>query len=90
MIITRKRAQRLIRAGHASCAGLTTDDAVTYRIVNRHDLQRTDHYVAESQDIAAEINNEEAWITCPDCKQDYPAKLKHCQCEYQTDDDFFN
>jgi len=54
MIITKKYAQRLVREGKATEEGRTTDQArwaerdmgKTYRIVTRHDLQRTDHYEA--------------------------------------------
>ena len=53
MIITRKYAMRLVREGKARIDGRTTDQArwsdcdngKTYRIVERLDVQRTDHYV---------------------------------------------
>ena len=45
-IIKRKTSLRLIRQGKASSAGLMYDGKDTYRVINRHDLSRTDHYLS--------------------------------------------
>ena len=44
MIITRKTAKQLIKAGKAHCVGHTTTDH-TYAIIDRYDEQRTDHCI---------------------------------------------
>jgi len=53
MIITRKTAEQLIKAGKAHCVGHTTtasdwaqrDYGHTYAIIDRYDEQRTDHCI---------------------------------------------
>lgn len=44
MIISRNYAKRLIREKLATENGATFDSGQWWRIVNRHDLQRVDHY----------------------------------------------
>ena len=52
MIITKKYARKLVKAGKAKIDGRTTDQPTweqryggkTYVVVQRYDLQRTDHY----------------------------------------------
>lgn len=56
MKITRRTAQKLIKAGKASEEGLmSTGDfypqGTVMVILNRHDLMRTDHYEATDADI---------------------------------------
>lgn len=46
MIIKTATAKRLIAAGKAENLGTVTQDGKTYMIVNRYDLQRTDHAIA--------------------------------------------
>ena len=50
MIISLAYAKRLVKAGKASivsrCHNSSTGDA--YWVINRHDLQRTDHAVVEA------------------------------------------
>jgi hypothetical protein len=43
MIIKRRTAQRLIKSGKAAYLGNTTTDNKTYLIIERYDMQRTDH-----------------------------------------------
>ena len=43
MIISKKYAQKLVREGKASLDG-HTKSAITWRVVNRLDIQRVDHY----------------------------------------------
>ena len=43
MIITYAYAMRLVRAGKATIVTTCTDDDITYLVINRHDIQRTDH-----------------------------------------------
>jgi hypothetical protein len=57
MIITRAYAQRLRRQGRARIEGMTTGgdrwpDEPHYVIVTRLDVQRVDHYLAETADYA--------------------------------------
>ena len=45
MIITKEYADRLIKQGRAAVSGRTvSENGVYYVIVDRYDLQRTDHY----------------------------------------------
>ena len=48
MIISRKYAKHIIRIGKAMKSGIVTIDGKRYRIINRTDLQRTDHYLSKS------------------------------------------
>ncbi len=50
MIISRKHARRILRAGRAAEIGLTTYEGRKHVIVTRYDLQRTDHYLATDAD----------------------------------------
>lgn len=50
MIIKRNTAKRLVRDGQASEVGICHHDEREYIIVDRYDLQRTDHYLATSAD----------------------------------------
>jgi hypothetical protein len=43
MIITLAYAKRLIKAGKASIVATVTDNGLQYVVLNRHDIQRTDH-----------------------------------------------
>ena len=43
MIISLHYAERLIKAGKATIVAICTTDGVEYYVVDRHDLQRTDH-----------------------------------------------
>ena len=43
MIITLAYAKRLIKAGKATIVATVTDNGTDYYILNRHDIQRTDH-----------------------------------------------
>jgi hypothetical protein len=43
MIISLAYAMRLIKSGKATIVATVTHDGVDYYVVNRHDLQRTDH-----------------------------------------------
>ena len=43
MILTFKYANRLIKAGKATIVATVTDNGAVYYVLNRHDLQRTDH-----------------------------------------------
>lgn len=45
MILTIAYARRLIKAGKATIVTTVTHDDVEYYVINRHDLQRTDHAV---------------------------------------------
>ena len=54
MIITRKYAQRLMRAGKAWTEGMTNHRDEWYVILIRHDLQRVDHYEATHEDCIRE------------------------------------
>jgi hypothetical protein len=43
MILTLAYAKRLIKSGKATIVTTVTHDNVEYYVINRHDLQRTDH-----------------------------------------------
>ena len=43
MIITLAYAKRLVKAGKATIVTTCDSDGNTYIVLNRHDLQRTDH-----------------------------------------------
>ena len=43
MIISLHYAERLIKAGKATIVAICTTVGVEYYVVDRHDLQRTDH-----------------------------------------------
>jgi len=43
MIITLTYAKRLVKAGKATIVTTCDSDGNTYIVLNRHDLQRTDH-----------------------------------------------
>jgi hypothetical protein len=43
MIISLAYAKRLIKSGKAIIVATVTHDGVDYYVINRHDLQRTDH-----------------------------------------------
>lgn len=43
MIITIAYAKRLIKAGKATIVATVTDNGAKYYVINRHDIQRTDH-----------------------------------------------
>ena len=43
MILTLEYARRLIKSGKATIVAIVTHDGVEYYVINRHDLQRTDH-----------------------------------------------
>ena len=43
MIITIEYAKRLVKAGKATIVTTCDSDGDTYIVLNRHDLQRTDH-----------------------------------------------
>ena len=43
MIITLNYARRLVRAGKATIVATCSDDGREYIVINRHDMQRTDH-----------------------------------------------
>ena len=43
MIITLAYAKRLIKAGKATIVSTCYDNGLEYLVINRHDLQRTDH-----------------------------------------------
>jgi hypothetical protein len=51
MIITKKTAQRLIRAGKAAVDGLVYSDGKTYMALTRYDLKRVDHYLVGHGDL---------------------------------------
>ncbi|HMQ73260.1 MAG TPA: hypothetical protein PKA84_01405 [Rubrivivax sp.] len=51
MIITKRYAQRLIRAGKASLDGSAYSDGKTYAVIVRHDLLRVDHYLVGYGDL---------------------------------------
>ena len=52
MIITRTYAHRLLRRGLATADGSNTyHDGAYWMIVDRHDLQRVDHYPASCVDV---------------------------------------
>jgi hypothetical protein len=53
MIITRKTAEQLIKAGKARCVGHTTTDDYghTYAIIDRYDEQRTDHCIDDEETL---------------------------------------
>jgi len=44
MIITKKYALELIAKGSAEQVGFVNDNGTVYGIINRLDIQRTDHY----------------------------------------------
>jgi hypothetical protein len=44
MIISKKYAEMLVKRGQAEKIGTVTQDGKTYQVVNRFDIQRTDHY----------------------------------------------
>lgn len=44
MIISRSRANQLVRQGKATKDGATYHDNKRYQIVVRHDIHRVDHY----------------------------------------------
>lgn len=44
MIISRGYANKLVRDGKATKNGSTHDNGKRYQIVERHDIQRVDHY----------------------------------------------
>jgi len=52
MIISRGHANRLVRDGKAIKNGATYDDGARYQIVERHDLQRVDHYQLDPGQLA--------------------------------------
>ena len=52
MIISRSHAKRLVRQGKATEIGVTSSDTKRYVILNRHDLQRVDHYLLSDDDNA--------------------------------------
>ena len=71
MIISRSHAKRLVRQGKATEIGVTSSDTKRYVILNRHDLQRVDHYLALDR---AEVNdvgekNETSTNTLDDAKE---------------------
>ena len=43
MILTLAYAKRLIKSGKSTIVATVTHDGVKYYVINRHDLQRTDH-----------------------------------------------
>jgi hypothetical protein len=43
MIISLAYAKRLIKSGKATIVAICTTDDVEYYVIDRHDLQRTDH-----------------------------------------------
>ena len=43
MILTIAYAKRLIKAGKATIVATVTDNGAEYYVINRHDIQRTDH-----------------------------------------------
>jgi hypothetical protein len=43
MILTLAYAKRLIKSGKATIVTTVNHDGVEYYVINRHDLQRTDH-----------------------------------------------
>jgi hypothetical protein len=43
MIIVLDYAKRLIKAGKATIVSTVTDNGAEYYVINRHDIQRTDH-----------------------------------------------
>ena len=43
MILTIAYAKRLIKSGKATIVATVTHDGGEYYVINRHDLQRTDH-----------------------------------------------
>jgi len=43
MILTIAYAKRLIKAGKATIVTTVDHDGITYYVISRHDLQRTDH-----------------------------------------------
>jgi hypothetical protein len=59
MIITRKYALSLLRSGKARRIGLMTDqiswahrhNGRIYGVLNRHDIQRTDHYEPSRKEV---------------------------------------
>jgi len=44
MIISPAYAKRLIRQGKASKGAIVEDNGTLYQSIDRHDLQRVDHY----------------------------------------------
>jgi hypothetical protein len=44
MIINKKYAEQLVNRGQAEKIGTVAQDGKTYQVINRFDLQRTDHY----------------------------------------------
>ena len=47
MIITRKYMDRLVKAGNARVVGTVVSNGWRYYVINRLDLQRTDHAIKE-------------------------------------------
>lgn len=43
MILTIAYAKRFIKAGKATIVATVTDNGADYYVINRHDIQRTDH-----------------------------------------------
>jgi len=56
MIISRDYARRLIRSKNAEVIGVVNDNGIFHCILNRYDLQRTDHFKATKKEI------KELWI----------------------------
>lgn len=49
MILSRRYLTKLVRAGKGVVRGTVTDDGVRYTVVDRLDVQRTDHYRGEAR-----------------------------------------
>ena len=71
MIISRSHAKRLVRQGKATEIGVTSSDTKRYVILNRHDLQRVDHYLALDRDEVNDVGekNETSTNTLEDAKE---------------------
>ena len=71
MIISRSHAKRLVRQGKATEIGVTSSDTKRYVILNRHDLQRVDHYLALDRDEVNDVGekNEPSTNTLDDAKE---------------------
>jgi len=71
MIISRSHAKRLVRQGKATEIGVTSSDTKRYVILNRHDLQRVDHYLALDRDEVNDVGekNETSTNTLDDAKE---------------------
>ena len=71
MIISRSHAKRLVRQGKATEIGVTSSDTKRYVILNRHDLQRVDHYLALDRDEVNDVGekNETSTTTVDDAKE---------------------